>query len=75
MKADESNIGVFLWFVELFLINMWIPMDIWLTTHGHETLTVEFREGLSSPLWGPALILLTVNTVVVFFGHMWLNWW
>lgn len=67
--------GVACWLLELFFINMWIPMDLLLRAHGYEYMTDEFREGLQSPTWGPVLLLLTANSVVVFVGHMWFRWW
>jgi hypothetical protein len=72
---DESNIGVYCWLIEIALINMWIPMDLWLRAHNHEYMTTEFREGIASPVWGPILLLLIGNTVLVFVGHMWFKWW
>jgi hypothetical protein len=74
--TDESNIGVYLWIALILEINIsWIGMDLWLRHHGHEYLTDEFREGIANHIWGPVLLLLIVNTVAVFVGHMWFRWW
>jgi hypothetical protein len=76
MNTDESNIGIYLWVILIIAINvLWIGMDLWLRHNHHEYLTDEFREGISNPLWGPILLLLIVNTVTVFIGHMWFKWW
>lgn len=74
MHTDESPIGVWLWIVLIILVNAeWIAMDLWLRSHGHEMLTIEFREGLHNPLWGPLLCFLTAGTVAAFVWHMYLS--
>ena len=74
MKIDESDIPMWLWGLELLLVNMWIPMDIWLRRHGHEYLTTEFRETLARPIAGPILAVTTFATFGVFIAHMWWRW-
>lgn len=72
--TDESSIGIYLWLVLVAVINgTWIGLDLWLRAHNHEYLTVEFREGLRSPVWGPLLCFLVAGTVAAFLWHMWSN--
>lgn len=74
MKTDESNIGIYLWFILIFVVNaLWISMDLWLKSHGHEYLTTEFREGLKNVLWGPILVFVTVGTFCAFVWHMFIG--
>lgn len=71
MKTDESNIGIYLWLVLIFVINAtWIGMDLWLRANHHEYLTTEFREGVKSGWWGLVLLLGIVITITVFVWHM-----
>ncbi len=70
---DESNIGVYLWFVLLFVINAtWIGMDLWLRANNHEYLTTEFREGLQSG-WGVALAAATGATFCAVLWHFFIQ--
>lgn len=72
--TDESNIGVWFWLFIFAQGNaLWIGMDMWLHAHHHEYLTVEFREGLRNPLWGPLLCALLAGTVAAFVWHMFSN--
>ena len=48
---------------------MWMGMDWWLHSHGHEYLTVEFQEAIGTP-WGPFLAGGVAFTVVAFITHM-----
>ncbi len=57
MNADESNIGVIFGFICIALALLpWIPLDIWLYRHHHETISVEVREALHDQgYWGMGL--------------------
>lgn len=69
--TDESNIGVWLWVVLIVDVNVtWVAMDLWLRAHGHEYLTTEFKEGLSSEWFGPLVVGLLCFTVGAFCWHM-----
>lgn len=71
---DESNIGIWLWLVLIVGINAaWIGMDVWLSKHGHEFLTTEFREGLQNELWGPLLCFLVAGSVAAFVWHFYVG--
>ena len=70
--SDESSIGVWFWFWLFLGVNVvWIGMDLWLSKHGHEMLTTEFREGLKNPFVGPFLAFMVAGTVAAFVTHMW----
>ena len=72
--TDESNIGVWLWVALILGINAaWISMDVWLSKHGHEMLTTEFKEGLRGEITGPLLCFLVAGTVAAFCWHMLTN--
>lgn len=68
---DESPVGVWLWLALVVIVNaLWIGMDLWLHSRGHEYLTTEFREGLRNELWGPVLCFVTFGSVAAFVWHM-----
>lgn len=70
VAVDEAPYGVWCWAVEIFLINLWIPMDLWLGRNNHEFMTSEFKEGLNHPLWGPLIVGLLAFSVGAFLWHM-----
>jgi hypothetical protein len=66
---DESNIGIWLWFVLLAEIVLTVvAMDVWLVHKGHEMLTTEFREGLKDPVWG---VVLAAASAAVIGAAVW----
>jgi hypothetical protein len=68
--VHETPVGVWLWFVLIFIINAtWISMDVWLHHNHYEMLTTEMREGLRS-WYGPFIFGGIVFTVAAFCWHM-----
>jgi drug/metabolite transporter (DMT)-like permease len=63
--TDESLIGAWLGLSYVMLcLSLWIPIDLWLKAHHHETISTETRELLKSGSWEAMLFMGMLGAVL-----------